>query len=73
LCFVCAEASRKQDEALIEQERKRAEAARQETAKAEEDRVIDRANGYKTIAVEEFVLDGKELSSGTAKVSMSGI
>jgi hypothetical protein len=58
---------------LIEQERKRAEAARQETAKAEEDRVIDRANGHKTIAVEEFVLDGKELSSGTAKVSMSGI
>ncbi len=71
------EANKPQILAAIEQQRlqcrQAADAAAQQRVQETRNQERDRARGYQSISVETFMLDGKELSGRSAKVSLSGI
>jgi hypothetical protein len=70
------EANKPQMLAAIEQQRQQcrqlAEAAAMQRVQEIRNQEHDRAGGYQPISVETFMLDGKELSGRSAKVSMRG-
>ena len=63
------QAGRRQQEFEKQQELQRAEATRQQAEQAER----DRTQGYQSITVESFVLDGRDLASKATKVSLGGV